>query len=131
MKNLNLFGEGAVFHHVGLAVNKISDTGINDLKIFEDPIQKIRGALVSVGGCCIELLEPTTEDSPIQNGLKKNKGKLLHLCYEVTNLSIAVEEAKKNKFRLLSEAVPAALFNSRKIVWVYHPAWGLFELLEK
>ncbi|SVE44659.1 uncharacterized protein METZ01_LOCUS497513, partial [marine metagenome] len=49
---------------------------------------------------------------------------------EVPSIANALDECKQHGFRKISEAVPATVFENRKIVWVFSPIFGLVELLE-
>jgi methylmalonyl-CoA/ethylmalonyl-CoA epimerase len=122
------FGPSAIFHHVGIAVS--SDViGQCDLEAFADPKQRVTVAFVECSGCCIELVAPLTESSPVSGALKKGQ-KLLHLCFEVGDLEEAFSVASRCGFRVLARPVPAVAFDGRRIGWVYHVNYGLFELLE-
>jgi methylmalonyl-CoA/ethylmalonyl-CoA epimerase len=128
IKRLHFFGEKARFHHIGLAVKSIRDVSPSS-EVIVDSVQKVFLSFVSVGGIKIELLEPSGEDSPVFESLKKNV-KLLHICYSVPEVQTAVKECRKYGFRCIARPVPAAAFNNRKIAWVYSPVYGLIELLE-
>ena len=123
-----LFGEGARFNHIGIGVHSI-EKSITGTKTFEDPIQRVRVAFTKISGLPIELIESIGENSPIDAGLRKGQ-RLMHLCYEVPSLKVAVEAAKPHGFRPISKAEPAVAFEMRKILWLFHPVFGLFELIE-
>lgn len=127
---LNPFGESVNFHHIGLAVINISHAHITGLQPKTDPKQGVVVAFADIGNCCIELIEPAGEDSPVMNSLKKNN-KLHHICFEVDNIDAAIREARKSKFFPIAEQVPAVAFDNRKIAWIFSDVWGLFELLQR
>lgn len=127
---LDVWGEGAALHHIGLAMAHIEDIALSRLETVIDPIQKVKIAFVQMNDCCVELLEPLGADSPIVNSLKKNN-KLLHLCFEVFDLAKALDAAGTHGFRIVKKPVPAAAFSGRYIAWVFSPLWGLIELLER
>jgi len=127
---LALFGPSARLHHVGLAVREIAAAGIVDLDVTHDPVQRVRVAFVSVGGARIEMIEPAGADSPVAASVQKGN-RLLHLCYEVDDIHEAMSAARRNAFKVVHEPTSAAAFDGRPIAWVYHPLWGLFELLQR
>lgn len=127
---LDFFGHTAAFHHVGLAIQHAANAGITDLAMTTDPVQRVRVGFVTVGDCCIELIEPLGEDSPVSNSIKQGY-KLLHICFEVDNLEESLQEAEGHSFKILQYPVPAAAFANRRIAWLWHPNWGVFELLER
>lgn len=122
------FGPRARFHHVGLAVESIRAIH-PDL----DPIVELRQgvalAFITVGGTRIELLEPHGDRSPIARSLHQGV-RLLHLCFEVPALDEALTAARRSGFHRISQPVPTAAIPGARVVWVHHPAYGLFELLE-
>lgn len=125
----DLFGPGAKLHHVGVAVRSITAAGVGDVTVTHDPTQKVRVAFVNVGDARLELVEPAGDDSPINASLSKGN-RLLHLCYEVSDLPAAMAAAGAHRFRTVAEPVPAVAFDGQPIAWVYHPVWGLIELLQ-
>lgn len=129
MKQVNFFGSSARLHHVGLAISRIDLAKLEDLEVFTDPVQKVRVGFVEVNGNAIELIEPLHEQSPVSNSIKKGH-KLVHICFEVDDLEEGLYTAVTNHFKVIQPPTPAVAFNNRKIAWVYHPVWGLFELLE-
>jgi len=125
---LNFFGEHAKFHHIGIAVKSIKDVSPSS-EMITDFGQNVSVALVTVNGVKIELIEPCGDKSPITESL--NKGvKLLHICYTVSDIEIAIKECRKHGFHCIARPVPAAAFNNEKIAWVYSKKYGLIELLE-
>ena len=73
--------------HVGIAVRSIEEArgfyetlGLSIEAIEEVPHEGVRVALIPCGESRIELLEPTTEDSPIAKFLEKRGPGIHHLC---------------------------------------------------
>ncbi len=129
MVEASAFGKRATFHHVGMAVASIEAVA-PELETWEDPIQRVRVAFLSLDGAPIELVEPVGDDSPVRRSLGSGV-KLLHLCFEVEDLDEAVGSGKAWGFRLIARPAPAVAFGGRRIAWVYSQAWGLVELLER
>ena len=127
MEQINFFGKNAKFHHVGIAVHKIN-SDLADKKIAV-PLEHVSVVFVTVHGCPIEIIESLDEFSPIKGLLTKNT-KLYHLCFQVPDLIQAVQTAHQKGFRALSKPSKASAFGGRRIIWIYSPEYGLFELLE-
>ncbi|MGH2386990.1 MAG: VOC family protein, partial [Chloroflexota bacterium] len=125
---LSFFGPGAKFHHVGLVVQDAAAAGITDLERITDPIQRVSVGFVSLEDCCIELIEPLGEDSPVINSLRKGL-KYLHLCFEVEDLGEALRLARIHGFKIIHDPTPATAFAGREIAWLWHEVWGVIELL--
>jgi methylmalonyl-CoA/ethylmalonyl-CoA epimerase len=73
--------------HVGIAVRSIAEArrfyesmGLHVEAIEEVPYDGVRVALIPCGESRIELLEPTTEDSPVAKFLEKKGPGIHHLC---------------------------------------------------
>ncbi|NRS49383.1 MULTISPECIES: VOC family protein [Brevibacillus] len=130
MVNASFFGPSATFHHVGLAISNTQQSLIGNLNMVEDSIQRVKVGFMNIGDCHVEVIQPTTEDSPVQNSIKKGN-KLVHLCFEVDDIDEGLLHAISHKFKVIQNPTPAVAFGGRKIAWVFHPVWGLFELLER
>jgi methylmalonyl-CoA/ethylmalonyl-CoA epimerase len=113
---------GAKFHHIGIITNKIKESGS---KIY-DPIQKVNVIFVNMGGLNIEFIEPTSNDSPII-GLLKRGTKIAHICYEVDDLEVTLQNCPG--FIKISGPTYAVAFN-RNIAWLFHKEYGLIELID-
>ena len=125
---LDLFGAGATFHHVGIVVASIQETYPGLESVF-DPTQDVTVAFAEAHGAMLEFIEPGGPQSPVSVNLKKGV-KLAHLCYTVPDLEAAIEHALARDLYLIAPPVPAVAFKNRRIAWLYHPALGLFELLD-
>src|SRR5580765_8838089 len=78
--------------HIGIATNRISDSvdfyrkalGLEgEEEIEEVAEQKVRVAMLPIGESRIELLEPTTDDSPISKFLAKRGPGIHHVAIQV------------------------------------------------
>jgi len=97
--------------HLGIATKSIEDalrfwTGAMGLKnihteIVED--QKVKVAMLPLGESRIELLEPTSEDSPISKFLEKRGGGIHHVAVEVEDIRSSLAEMKALGTRLIDE----------------------------
>jgi methylmalonyl-CoA/ethylmalonyl-CoA epimerase len=85
--------------HIGIAVESLESAvpfyrdmlGLEALGIEEVPSQRVRVAMFKVGESRIELLEPTSPDSPIAQFLEKRGQGIHHIAYAVPDASDAVE----------------------------------------
>jgi methylmalonyl-CoA/ethylmalonyl-CoA epimerase len=77
-------------HHVGIAVPDLAggyafwrDTlGLSLIREAEVKDQGVRAALLGSGACELELLEPTSPETPVGRFLASRRGGLHHLCFE-------------------------------------------------
>ena len=126
---LPYFGEGARFHHVGLAVSAIRDV-CPGCETTHDPIQRVNVAFVSLNGLDVELIEPADASSPVTASLEKGI-KLLHVCYEVDDMEATLRECRRHGFHVIRQPAPATAFDRQRIAFVFSRAFGVVELLER
>ena len=98
-------------NHLGIATKGIDEA----LKFWADSLwlenvhtetvedQKVRVAMLPVGESRIELLEPTSDDSPISKFLEKRGGGIHHIAVEVDDIVAALEKLKSQGARLIDE----------------------------
>ena len=130
MRELKVFGDGAVFDHAGVAVRSIRASAKSDPGIIRDEAQKVSVAFVDIGGIKLELIEPAGEDSPVASSLEKGQ-RLVHLCFRVPDMDAAIKKGRENGFHCIAKPVPARAFGGRKIAWLFSKTYGLTELLEE
>ncbi len=98
-------------NHLGIATRNIDDglrfwadaLGLENVhtEIVKD--QKVRVAMLPIGESRIELLEPTSDDSPISKFLEKRGGGVHHIAVEVENIEAALAILKEKGVRLIDE----------------------------
>lgn len=94
--------------------------------------QKVKAAFFGVDDTNLELLFPTSPDSPIAGYLAKNpKGGLHHICLEVTDLEGHLADLKQKGIKLIDE-VPRIGAHGKRIAFVHPKSTGgvLIELSE-
>ena len=98
--------------HLGIAVNSIQAArgfyeALGLTVTHEEAIEheRVRTAMIPVGASRIELLEPTSEDSPVGKFLKKRGEGLHHVALHVDNIAATLESLKAKGVRLVSEEV--------------------------
>ena len=97
--------------HVGIAVKSIDEArkfwvdtlGLKLSRIEDVPEQKVRVAILRAGETTIELLEPTSPDSPIQRFIEKRGEGLHHLTLGTDNLAERLKKLKAANVGLIDE----------------------------
>jgi len=97
--------------HLGIAVHSIETArkfyenvlGLHCEKEEEVASQKVRTAFFVLGETHIELLEPTSDDSPIAGFLAKRGEGLHHVAYRTNDIKKQLIEAKANGCTLIHE----------------------------
>lgn len=118
-------------NHIGIAVKNIENAvpfyrdilGMNFEGTEEVAAQKVRVAFLQVGESRIELLEPTSPDSPVAKFLEKNGEGIHHLAYEVDNLETALAELRAKEVRLIDQS-PRKGAHGASIAFVHPKASG-------
>lgn len=82
--------------------------------------QKVRVAMLPLGESRIELLEPTSDDSPISKFLAKRGGGIHHIAVEVRDIHATVEKLKAKGVRMIDEAPRTGAENC--LIAFVHPA---------
>jgi methylmalonyl-CoA/ethylmalonyl-CoA epimerase len=90
--------------------------------------EKVKLAMVPLGESRIELLEPTSEDSPIAKFLAKRGEGLHHVALHVTDLTHTVERMKQAGTRFITDEIKIGA-GGHAYVFV-HPASAGGVLLE-
>jgi methylmalonyl-CoA epimerase len=99
-------------NHLGIATKGIDEAlkfwsealGLENVhtEVVED--QKVKVAMLPIGESRIELLEPTSEDSPISKFLEKRGGGIHHIAVEVADIATALAQLKAKGMRLIDES---------------------------
>jgi methylmalonyl-CoA epimerase len=99
-------------NHLGIATKGIDEAlafwsdalGLENVhtEVVED--QKVRVAMLPLGESRIELLEPTSDDSPISKFLEKRGGGIHHIAVEVTDIEASLATLKAKGMRLIDES---------------------------
>lgn len=122
--------------HLGIATRGIEDA----LRFWEDALglenvhtetvddQKVRVAMLPLGESRIELLEPTSDESPISKFLDKRGGGLHHIAIRVDDIEAALARLKEKGMRLIDES-PRIGAEGCRVAFV-HPSSANGVLLE-
>ena len=112
--------------HIGVAVKSIEAAlpfykamGADVNHIEEVTSQKVKTAFIKVGETTIELVEATSDESPIAKYLEKNREGLHHICFEVEDIKASLAELKKADIKLIDEEPKVGAHNM--LVAFVHP----------
>jgi len=83
------------------------------------PAEKSKVAFFPVGGCEIELVEPTTSDSGLARYLEKRGSGMHHVCLEVDDIEGMLAQLKEKGIQLINE-IPVLGSNGKRYAFV-HP----------
>ena len=118
-------------HHVAVAVRSIDEAARFYVEGLGLPVsapeivaeQKVRVVFISVGEVRVELLEPTSEDSPIAKALEKRGPGLHHVCYLVDDVEASLAMLKERGVRLIDQTPRVGAHNMR-IAFLHPKATG-------
>jgi len=97
--------------HVGIAVKNLDEA----LKFYENVLglkaagtevveeQKVKVAFLPTGDSEVELLEATSEDSPVAKFIEKNGEGIQHIAYRVDDVEAAIAKMKELGMRMIDE----------------------------
>lgn len=94
--------------------------------------QQLQAAFLSAGDTSLELLEPTSPDSPVAKFIERWGEGLHHICFRVDDIESHLERLKAEGYRLINESpVPGA--HGCRVAFLHPEAGGgvLIELSEK
>jgi methylmalonyl-CoA epimerase len=98
--------------HIGIAVKSIAQArklyeSLGLAVVHEETVEQeqVRTAMIPTGEARIELLEPTSDTSPVARFLAKRGEGLHHVALHVENISAALESLKAQGARLISEDI--------------------------
>jgi methylmalonyl-CoA/ethylmalonyl-CoA epimerase len=97
--------------HIGIAVNSLEESipyyeqvlGLECYAVEEVADQKVKTAFFMVGQTKIELLEATSEESPIAKFIEKKGPGIHHLAFAMDDVNQALKDAEKNGVKLIDQ----------------------------
>ena len=129
-------------HHIAILVDNLDTSltfwqdilGLKPSRVSDMPQESARIAIFPLGGSEIELVQPTTADSGLSRYLEKRGPGMHHLCLEVTDLYILLEQLKANGGKLttsrkLEKVVSCTHSSTRKVPMGYW--WNYINCLNK
>jgi methylmalonyl-CoA/ethylmalonyl-CoA epimerase len=94
--------------HIGIAVRSLAESralyealGLTVERIEEVPAEEVRVAMIRCGESWIELLEPTSETSPIHKFLEKRGPGIHHLCLASDDVRADDARLRESGFQVL------------------------------
>ncbi len=118
-------------NHIGIAVHSLEEAlpfyrdmlGMALTGIEEVAEQRVKVAMLQVGESKIELLEPTSPDSPVARFLEKNGPGIHHLAYEVEEIETAIERLERDGARMI-DRTPRNGAHGARIAFVHPKSSG-------
>lgn len=113
--------------HLGIAVHSLAEArkfyeevlGLQCEKVEEIAAQQLRAAFFRIGNIHLELLEPTTPDSPIAKFLETKGEGFHHIAYKSNNIHDQLDRAREAGCKLIHEEPITGAGN--KLVAFLHP----------
>ena len=132
----------SIIDHIGIAVKNIDEAlkfwqdtlGVKCTGVEEVADQKVKTAFLPLKDSELELLEPTSSDSPVAKFMEKNNGRggMHHVALRVENVEAALDELKAKGVRLIDEK-PRRGAGGAMIAFIHPAATGgiLLELSQR
>ena len=126
--------------HIGIAVEDLEQS----IKIYSDLFgkipddlcvlesEKVKIAFFDVGSSSVELLQATSEDSPIAKYIEKKGPGIHHICYRVENLEYSMKDLVSKGYRCI-DSIPRSGAHNTKVCFFHPKDFGgvLVELSQK
>jgi len=126
--------------HIGIAVPDIEvaskfyteHLGLKLGGVEEVPDQKVKVAFLPIGEVRLELVQPTSPDSPVAKFLEKNGPGVHHIAYQVADTAAEVERLKAAGVRMVDETPRKGAHNT-SIAFIQPKVYGgvLSELVQE
>ena len=108
-------------NHIGIAVSSLNDhipfyrdvLQLEFRSMEEVPDQKVKVAMFLVGEVQIELLEPTSPESPIAKFIEKKGEGIHHIAYQSDDIKADIREIVSKNIRMIDEKPRSGAHNSQ------------------
>ena len=118
-------------NHIGIAVSSIEEAlpfyrdslGMECSGSEEVPSQMVKVAFLCIGESKIELLEPTSPDSPVAKFLEKSGPGVHHIAYGVADIETAIAQLMAAGTRMI-DTVPRSGAHGARIAFVHPKSSG-------
>jgi methylmalonyl-CoA/ethylmalonyl-CoA epimerase len=118
-------------NHIGIAVQSIEEAipfyrdslGMILQGTEEVPSQKVKVAFLAIGESKIELLEPTSPESPVAKFLKKNGPGVHHVAYSVPDIEAAIAKLIASGTKMI-DTVPRVGAHGARIAFIHPKSSG-------
>ncbi|HOD18505.1 MAG TPA: methylmalonyl-CoA epimerase [Candidatus Cloacimonadota bacterium] len=121
--------------HIGIAVSDLEEgirfyesLGLTLEGVEEVPSQQVKVAFFPCGDARIELLAPTSEDSPIAKFIQKRGEGIQHIAFAVDDLPNELKKAEQNGIQLIDKEPRPGAHHSD--IAFLHPKSALGVLIE-
>lgn len=131
---------GLELDHIGIAVESIEARkgfyellGLQRFHVEEVESERVKVCMLFLDNQCqIELLEPTSEESPIAKFLEKRGEGIHHICLRVQNIEFKIKELVEKGITMINEQPKVGAHHCR-VAFVHPKSTGgvLVELSEK
>jgi methylmalonyl-CoA epimerase len=122
-------------NHIGIAVKNLEEAiamyeklGLRVEGIDEVPEQKVKVAFLPIGEVRIELLEPTSDDSPIAKFIEKKGQGIHHIAFATDDINNELTKVTENELQLIDQKARAGAHGTQ--IAFLHPKSTLGVLME-
>ncbi|MGB9696052.1 MAG: methylmalonyl-CoA epimerase [Ignavibacteria bacterium] len=113
--------------HIGIAVKSLEESvpifekifGVKASAVEYVPEQQVKVQKLKIANCDIELLEGTSDDSPIRKHIEKRGEGIQHCSFEVSDINEALFQYKKEGIKLINDEARVGADN--KLIAFLHP----------
>ena len=125
-------------HHIGYAVKNLQQSLQMFQKIGYDIVSKpikdmnrmVEIVFVQNNNYLVEMISPISDESPIKNYINKIGNTPYHFCYQTEDIEAAITDLRNQRYIIIEKPSEAIAINNQRVAFLYHPKYGLLELLE-
>lgn len=120
---------GYVVNNIELSINEFKKLGWSLNSLILDEFRHLKIAFMNRDSFVIELLQPTTNQSPISNYLSKNGNGPHHICYKISDINKKINELFHDGYIIVKHLEKAIAMGNKEVAFLYKVDLGLIELV--
>ena len=113
------------FFTLGFNAHELSGGGIT-----HDKDRQVEICFIKKDGYTIELISPTSQDSPFYPMLKKHENCAYHICYESFDVKADVIRLKSAGFHMIDPFKVAPAIENKPVAFFFSPTAGIIEIID-
>lgn len=122
---------GYIVRNIKKSVDELEELGYKKTsRLVVDNKRNIKIQFLENNKYVVELIEPTYDNSNVDNILKKIGPTPYHICYETKNIYEKIEELEKKGYMILEKPTEAIAFKDKKVAFLYSKYIGVIEIVE-
>ena len=98
--------------------------------ITHDKDRQVEICFIKKDGYTIELISPTSQDSPFYPMLKKHENCAYHICYESFDVEADMKQIKSAGFHMIDPFKAAPAIDNKPVAFFFSAGAGIIEIID-